>query len=426
MILLLFVSFIVLMLLSVPISISLGFSALLTLVYSDIMPLIIVPQKMFTSIDSFPLMAIPFFMVAGSLMDRGGISRRLIDVAKAVIGSFSGGLALVTILASMFFAALSGSGPATVAAIGAIMIPAMVREGYDHNFAAATQASAGYIGIIIPPSIPMITYGVVTSTSISKLFMAGFIPGILIGLVLMAVAYVISMRRGYRGTNKASMRELLATIKEAFLALLMPIIILGGIYGGLFTPTEAANIAVVYGFCVSFFIYKELKLRDIPEILRSAAVASAMVMFLIAAATTFGVLLTREQVPAHLAQMFINLTNEPFVFLMIINIMLLVVGMFMEANAAIIILAPIFLPVITQLGIDPVHFGLLMVVNLAIGMVTPPLGVNLFVACGMTKLRLENVVKENWGYLICSILLLFVLTYFPTLSLLLPTLLLGN
>lgn len=426
MIQLLFFSFVLLMALGVPISVSLGFSALLALIYGDVMPLIIVPQKMFTSIDSFPLMAIPFFMVAGSLMERGGISRRLIDVAKAFIGSFSGGLALVTVLASMFFAALSGSGPATVAAIGAIMIPGMVREGYNKNFAAATQASAGYIGIIIPPSIPMITYGVVTSTSISKLFMAGFIPGILIGLVLMGVAYVISLRRDYRGTSKASMGEAWTTVKEAFLALLMPVIILGGIYGGLFTPTEAANIAVVYGFIVSFFIYKELKLKDIPGLLRSAAVASAMVMFLIAAATTFGVILTREQVPAQLAQIFINMTNEPFVFLMIINIMLLVVGMFMEANAAIIILAPIFLPVILQLGIDPVHFGILMVVNLAIGMITPPLGVNLFVACGLTKLRLEDVVKENVAYLVASILLLFVLTYFPTLSLLLPNLLLGH
>ena len=426
MILFLFASFVLLMVMNVPISVSLGLSALLTMIFSDAMPLIVVPQKMFTAIDSFPLMAIPFFMVAGTLMDRGGISRRLIGVAKVIIGSFSGGLALVTILASMFFAALSGSSPATVAAIGAIMIPAMVHEGYDHSFAAATQASAGYIGIIIPPSIPMITYGVVTSTSITKLFMAGFIPGILIGLVLMAVAYVISLRRDYRGTNKASLRELYVTVKEAFLALLMPIIILGGIYGGIFTPTEAANIAVVYGFVISFFVYKELRLKDIPGVLRAAAVASAMVMFLIAAATTFGILLTREQVPAQLAQLFINFTSEPVVFLIIVNVMLLVVGMFMEANAAIIILAPIFLPVISQLGIDPVHFGVLMVVNLAIGMVTPPLGVNLFVACGITKLRLENVVRENWTYLIFSILLLIALTYFPTLSLFLPNLLMGN
>jgi C4-dicarboxylate transporter DctM subunit len=425
MIQLLFISFILMMLLNVPISISLGFSALLAFLYSGAMPLIIVPQKMFTSIDSFPLMAIPFFMVAGSLMERGGISRRLIDVAKAVVGFFPGGLALVTVLASCFFAALSGSGPATVAAIGSIMIPAMVRQGYGHSFAAATQSSAGYIGIIIPPSIPMITYCVVTSTSIGKLFMAGFIPGILVGLGLMTVAYVISVRRNYRGTNRASLRELWISVKDAFFALLMPIIILGGIYSGFFTPTEAANIAVVYGFIVSFFIYRELTLKDIPAVLRAAAVSSAMVLFLIATATTFGVILAREQVPAHLAQVFIDLTSNPFVFLMIINLMLLVVGMFMEANAAIIILAPIFLPVIVQLGIDPIHFGLVMVVNLAIGMVTPPLGINLFVASGLTKLRLEDIVRENWWYLITAILLLFVLTYFPSLSLFLPNLLAG-
>jgi C4-dicarboxylate transporter DctM subunit len=425
MIQLLFVCFVLLMLLNVPISISLGLSALLALIYSGAMPLVIVPQKMFTSIDLFPLMAIPFFMVAGSLMERGGISRRLVDVAKVVVGFFPGGLALVTVLASMFFAALSGSGPATVAAIGAIMIPAMVREGYGHSFAAATQASAGYIGIIIPPSIPMITYGVVTSTSISRLFMAGFVPGILVGLVLMAVAYAIAMRRNYRGTRRSSLREFWRTVREAFFALLMPFIILGGIYSGLFTPTEAANVAVVYGLFVSFFVYKELTLKDIPVLLRSAAVSSAMVLFLIATATTFGLLLTREQVPAHLAQTFIDLTSNPFVFLMIINVMLIVVGMFMEANAAIIILAPIFLPVIVQLGIDPVHFGIIMVINLAIGMVTPPLGINLFVASGMTKLRLEDIVKENWWYLLSAILLLFVLTYFPKVTLFLPNLLMG-
>jgi C4-dicarboxylate transporter DctM subunit len=425
MIQMLFVGFVLMMLLNVPISVSLGLSALLAFLYSGAMPLIIVPQKMFTSIDSFPLMAIPFFMVAGSLMERGGISRRLIDVAKAVVGSFAGGLALVTVLASMFFAALSGSGPATVAAIGSIMIPAMVRQGYGHSFAAATQASSGYIGIIIPPSIPMITYGVVTSTSIGKLFMAGFVPGLLVGLVLMTVAYVTSKGREYRGTNRASLRELWLSVKDAIFALLMPVIILGGIYSGWFTPTEAANIAVVYGFIISFFVYKELSLKDIPALLRAAAVSSAMVLFLIATATTFGVILAREQVPAHLAQMFIDFTSNPFVFLMIINVMLLVVGMFMEANAAIIILAPIFLPVITQLGIDPVHFGLVMVVNLAIGMVTPPLGINLFVASGLTKLRLEEIVNENWWYLGTAILVLFVLTYFPSLSLFLPNLLSG-
>jgi C4-dicarboxylate transporter DctM subunit len=425
MIQLLFICFILLMLVNVPISISLGLSALLAFIYSDVMPLIIVPQKMFTSIDSFPLMAIPFFMVAGSLMEMGGISRRLVEVAKVVVGFFPGGLALVTILASMFFAALSGSGPATVAAIGAIMIPAMKREGYGYSFAAATQASAGYIGIIIPPSIPMITYGVVTSTSIGKLFLAGFIPGVLVGLVLMSVAYVIAVRRNYRGTKRASLRELWLSVREAFFALLMPFIILGGIYSGFFTPTEAANIAVVYGFFVAFFIYKELKFKDIPALLRASAISSAMVLFLIATATTFGLLLAREQVPAHLAQIFIDLTSNPFVFLMIINLMLLVVGMFMEANAAIIILAPIFLPVIIQLGIDPVHFGIIMVINLAIGMITPPLGINLFVASGMTKLRLEDIVKENWWYLLAAILLLFVLTYFPGVTLFLPKLLMG-
>ncbi|MEL7565673.1 MAG: TRAP transporter large permease [Dehalobacterium sp.] len=421
----LFGIFTLLVILNVPIAVSLGLSTIAAIVISDSVPVMVVAQKLFASIDSFPLMAIPFFMIAGSLMEKGGISRRLINFANSLIRSVSGGLALVTVLASMFFAAISGSSPATVAAIGSIMIPAMIRQGYSNDFATATQASAGYIGVIIPPSIPMVTFGVVTGTSIGGLFMAGLIPGAVVGLSLMLVAFITAKKNGYVGEKRASVKEIYKAFKESILALLMPIIILGGIYGGVFTPTEAANVAVVYGVLVGFFVYKELKWSDIPEILKASAISTAMVMLIIATASAFGLLLTREAIPAQIAEFFLGLTQNPLAVLFLINIMMLVVGTFMETNAAIIILAPIFFPVCMQLGIDPIHFGIVMVINLAIGMITPPLGVNLFVACGMTKLTIERVVKANWWYLIASLVVLAIITYFPGLSLWLPNLLMN-
>jgi C4-dicarboxylate transporter DctM subunit len=303
------------------------------------------------------------------------------------------------------------------------MIPAMVRQGYDHTFATATQASSGYIGVIIPPSIPMITYGVVTGSSIGTLFLAGFLPGIVVGLTLMIVAYVTSRRRGYSGSEPVTFREFLTALREGFWAIMMPVIVLGGIYTGAFTPTEAANVAVVYGFIVSFFIYKELPLRKIPGMLRTAAVSSAMVMLLIATATAFGVVLLRERIPDAIATFFVEMTRNPFLFLMLINVLLLFLGTFLETNAAIIIVAPILFPVAMQLGVNPIHFGIIFVVNLAIGMITPPLGVNLFVACGLTKLKVEAIVSANWWYLAASVLVLLLLTYFPDISLILPRLL---
>lgn len=416
----LFGVFAFLILINVPVAVCLGLATLAAITLTGSLPLQVVAQKLFTASDSFPLMAIPFFMVAGSLMEKGGISRRLIKLANTLVGSLPGGLALVTVLASMFFAAISGSSPATVAAIGSIMIPAMVRQGYSEDFATATQASAGYIGVIIPPSIPMITYGVVTGASIGGLFMAGFVPGILIGLSLMLVAFFISRKKGYVGEKGSSSREVAVAFKDAIWALLMPIIILGGIYMGVFTPTEAANVAVVYGFIVGLFVYKELKWSDIPGILRTSAISMSMVMLIIATASGFGLLLTRELIPNKIAGLFIGLTDSPLVLLMLINVLLLIVGTFMETNAAIIILAPIFFPVVVAMGIDPIHFGVIMIINLAIGMITPPLGVNLFVACGMTKLSIERVVRANWHYLLVSLLVLLLITYFPSLSLWLP------
>ncbi len=420
--LILFGGFIFLVIASVPIAVSLGLSTIIAIHITEAVALQVVAQRMFTAVDNFALMAVPFFMIAGAVMERGGISKRLIGLANSLVGTLFGGFALVTILASMFFAAISGSSPATVAAIGAIMIPAMVKNGYEEEFATATQASAGYIGVIIPPSIPMITYGVVTGTSIGALFMAGFIPGIVIGISLAIVAVVTAKKRNYRGeARKMNLKEVGAAFKDAIWALLMPVIILGGIYGGIFTPTEAANIAVVYGLLVGIFVYKELKVKEIPSILRGAAISSSLVFLIIATASAFGLILTRERIPTEVAQFLLQITDNPTIMLLILNAMLLLVGTFMETNAAIIILAPILFPAISALGIDPVHFGIIMVVNLAIGMITPPLGVNLFVAASMRKMQIEKLINANWWYLFASIVALMIITYFPILSLWLPS-----
>lgn len=421
---LIFGFFVLFVAIGIPLAVGLGLSTILTVYLTDLVKLQVIAQKMFTAVDSFPLMAIPFFMIAGSIMEKGGISQRLIRFANALIGFFPGGLALVAILASMFFAAISGSAPATVAAIGAIMIPAMVNNGYREDFAAATQASAGYIGVIIPPSIPMITFGVATGASIGGLFMGGFIPGILIGVALGIVAFITSKKHNYRGVDqRPSLREVWESFVDAIWGILMPVIILGGIYGGIFTPTEAGNVAVVYGLLIGFFVYKELTLKELPRIIKSAAVSTAMVMLIIGTASAFGLILTREMVPVKVANFLISVTDSPYMLLLLINIMLLIVGMFMETNAAIIILAPILYPAIVNMGIDPIHFGIIMVVNLAIGMVTPPLGMNLFVASGIRKISVDSIVKANWGYLAISIVVLMLITYVPQLTLWLPSIL---
>lgn len=422
------VSFIGLIIIGVPIAIVLGLSSLIAIYFGSMLPLTVIPQRMFVATDSFPLMAIPFFMIAGALMESGGISKRLINFAHSLIGSFTGGLALVSILTCMFFAAISGSGPATVAAIGSILIPAMVEDGYDAGFAAAVMAIAGSIGVIIPPSIPMVSYGVVGSVSIGSLFLGGFGPGILIGLSLMAVAYFTAKKKGYgRQKEKFSGKKALIAFKDAFWALLMPVIILGGIYGGIFTPTEAAAVAVIYGFIVGLFIYKELKIKDMPQVFAKSGVSTAMVMLIISTAQVFGWILTSERIPDAIATSFMSITSNPYILLLLINLLLLIVGCVMETNAAIIILAPIFLPLVSQVGIDPVLFGIIMVVNLAIGMVTPPLGVNLFVACGVDnkheKITLERISKAVIPLLIINIVDLLLISFIPQIALFLPNML---
>lgn len=419
----LFLSLITFFLLGVPIAFSIGLASAAAILYQGNIPIVIVVQKMFTATDSFPLMAIPFFILAGSLMEFGGISRRLVDFANSIVGRMSGGLAIVAIMASMFFGAISGSGAATVAAIGGIMIPSMVKRGYEKNFSTAVQSCAGTLGVIIPPSIPMVIYGVITGVSIGDLFMAGFIPGFLIGGSMMVMAYKISKKEGYKGDDKQSMSQIIASFKEAILALVMPVIILGGIYGGIFTPTEAAVVAVVYAFIIGTFVYKELKFKNLKDILTNSVVSTATVMIIIASASVFGWLLASQQVPQTVAKAMLSVSSNPLIVLLMINILLLFVGTFMETVAAIIILVPVFMPMITQLGIDPLHFGIIVVVNLAIGMVTPPLGVCLFVGCGIANLKLEDITRRVIPFIVIYIIDLLLITYVPAISTFLPAVL---
>lgn len=421
--LILFGSFVIFLILNTPVGIALGIASICTIIYSGDLLVSYLSQSLVTATDSFPLMAIPFFILAGDLMGKGGISKRLIDVASVFVGRYTGGLAIVTIIVCMFFAAISGSGPATVAAIGGIMIPAMINKGYDKNFSSGLNATAGSIGVIIPPSIPMVMYGVSTSVSISTMFLAGFVPGILIGIILIVYSYFTSRKMGYKGDQVVySAREKWNAVYEAKWSLLVPVIILGGIYGGIFTPTEAAAVAVIYGFVVGVFVHKDLKLSELPEVIASSALTTATVMIIVGTATTFGRILTLEQIPIMIANAISSFSSNPYVVLFLINILLLFVGCFMDTTAAIIILSPILLPVALAIGVDPIHFGIIMVTNLAIGFITPPLGVNLFVACGVAKSPLEEVVKGVIPFFVCMLVALALITVFPEISLTLPKL----
>ena len=420
----LFVTFAITAILGFPIWVVLAASSFVALTFgSATIPVTVVVQRLFTAVDSFPILAVPLFMIAGNLMEAGGISKRLIDFCDALIGGVTGGLAMAAVLTCMFFAAISGSGPATVAAIGGIMIPSMVEQGYDRAFSAAVMAVAGAIGVIIPPSIPMVNFGVVGGVSISTLFAAGFGPGILVGISLMIVCYFTSKKHGYGVKRKFSFSHVLSTFKSAFWALLMPFIILGGIYGGVFTPTEAAGIAVGYGLIVGLFIYREMKVTDLPRLFMEASKSTAMIMMIIGTSSGFSWLLTAERIPDAIASGILGLTQSKIAVLMLINVLLLIVGCLMETQAAIIILTPIFLPIVTSLGVDPVHFGIIMVVNLAIGMSTPPLGVNLFVACGVAKITIEQIMKAIVWLLIANIIALLLVTYIEPVSMFIPNLL---
>ena len=422
---LLFGSFALLLILRVPIGISLGMSSLVTIFASGVVQPTYLAQGLVTGADSFSLMAVPFFVLAGELMATGGISRRLLNIADAFLGRKYGGLALVTVVACMFFAAISGSGPATVAAIGGLTIPSMLKQGYDRPFAGAISAAAGSIGVIIPPSIPMVMYCVATGVSVGAMFMGGVIPGVLIGVSLCLYSSLYSKKRKYINAEAApfSWGNVGRSLADGIWALLVPVIILGGIYGGIFTPTEAAAVAVAYGLIVGLFVYRDLKAKDLYRIFGSAALTTATIMVILGTATTFGRILTLERIPTMIADFFESVAKGPIMLMILINILLLIVGCFMETNAAIIILAPIFLPIVESMGINPVHFGIVMVVNLAIGFVTPPLGVNLFVACNVANAKLEEICKGIFPILGVLIVDLLLITYIEPLSTFLPALL---
>lgn len=413
-----FISFAILLILTVPIGISLGLSAMIAILIDGTMPIEFIMKELTTAANSFPLLAIPFFILAGEIMGKGGISKRLIAVAESLVGSVTGGLALTAIVTCMFFAAISGSGPATVAAVGSIMIPAMVKKGYDIKFSTAVVASAGSIGVIIPPSIPMVMYGVSGSVSIGDMFMAGIIPGILVGLGLMVYAYYYAKKAGYKGsTEKASLSNIGKQIWNAKWSLLIPFIILGGIYGGVFTPTEAARVAVAVGFVIGAFVYRELKLKDLTSVFVDSALMSATILIIVGSATGFGKLLAMEQIPLKIANGLLSLSDNKIIIMLLIIVLLLIVGCFMDTIAAIIILTPILLPIAIQVGYDPIHFGIIMIVALAVGFITPPVGVNLFVGSSISGVSLEALSKAIIPFIIVMTIILLIITFIPVLSL---------
>ncbi|WP_394121510.1 TRAP transporter large permease [Planococcus donghaensis] len=421
---LLFGTLFICLLIGVPIAIALGVSALTAIYFGTTLPLSIITQKAFTSLDSFPLLAIPFFMLAGILMGKGGVSKRLLAFASALVGWMTGGLSMVTIVACMFFAAISGSGPATVAAIGGFMIPAMIARNYDGGFASAVSASAGSIGVIIPPSIPFVLYGVIGGVSVGSMFLAGIIPGLIIGSGLLLTAYIISKIRGYKPepgeATSIVFKDVLKTFWDAKWALLIPVIILGGIYGGIFSPTEAAVVAVVYAIIIGKFVYRELSWKGLYESFREAIVINATTMIIIGLSVSFAYFMTIEQIPGEISDYLTALSTNPLVILLAINLLLLVVGMFIDTISALVVLTPILLPIVVAVGVDPVHFGVILVANLAIGFVTPPLGVNLFVASSVGGVRFERIAYAVLPFLLSMIVCLLIITFIPALSLWLP------
>ncbi len=407
----------VLFALAIPVAVSIGLAAVAGILAFTPLPLLVVAQQLFTSIDKFPLAAVPFFILAGNLMEAGGISGRLVEFAKALVGGVQGGLAVTCVLTCMIFAAVSGSSVATTFAIGAILIPAMIKHGYPVPFAAALQAASAELGVIIPPSIPMIVYGVTAEVSVGELFIAGFGPGILIGAAL--AGFVLLWCR-IKGIGKRDGDERLPPARataQASWALAMPVIILGGIYGGVFTPTEASVVAVVYALAVGLFVYRAIGWRDLYPVFRKSVISSAVIMLIIATAGLFSFLITRAGIPAAISAWIVATFDGQAGFLLAVNLFLFVVGMFIETSASIIVLAPIFVPVARQFGIDPVHFGLIMVVNLALGMITPPFGVNLFAACQVARIPLDRIVPSLGWFVLVVLACLMAITYVPGLSL---------
>jgi tripartite ATP-independent transporter DctM subunit len=402
---------------SISVAVAIGGSSMLGLAIFESGKLVLAPKEMFAAIDKFPLAAVPFFILAGNLMETGGISRRLVEFAKSLVGGVQGGLPMSCVLTCMIFAAVSGSSVATTFAIGAILVPALIRHGYSREYAAALQATSAELGVIIPPSIPLILFGVSAEVSIGELFIAGFGPGLLIGAALMLFVHLWCRFKGLGKNDGDGRMSVGAATVSASWALLMPVIILGGIYGGVFTPTEAAVVAVFYALSVGLFVHRELQLRDLVAVLRKSLISSAVIMFIIANAGLFAFIITRAGVPEAIGGWLTEILKSPAWFLLGVNAALFVIGMFIETSAAIIVLAPILVPVARHFGIDPVHFGMVMVVNLALGMITPPFGVNLFAACTVARISLDRIVRPLLPFVLVIIGCLMVITYVPSISL---------
>jgi C4-dicarboxylate transporter DctM subunit len=415
----LFVSFVILLLFNVPIALGLGVSSVVAMIMAGL-PLDMFPMQVYANIGKFALLAIPFFILAGNTMERAGISEKLINMANKFVGHKKGGLAIVGVITSCFFAAISGSGPATVAALGVIIIPAMIKARYPVGMSSALMATAGSIGIIIPPSIAFVVYGAIAGVSIGKIFIAGIIPGILMGIALIIASLIMVKRMDIEEQEKASFEEKMKSVKEAFWGLMMPVIILGGIYGGYFTPTEAAAVSAVYGILVGLFIYKTITIKDLHQLMVQSALGSAVVMFIVACAGFFAWFITTQGIAQMASNILLNVAGNKYMFLFIINIILLIAGCFIEANSALYIFVPIMLPVAVALGYDPIALGVVMTVNLAIGQVTPPVGVNLYVACGISKISLKEISKAAIPFILASLVILILITYIPEIILFLP------
>ena len=405
---------------STPIAVALGLTTFAYFFYFTTIPLTQIPETLFNALNTFPLMAIPFFVLAATIMSRGGISDRLTTAGLAVVGNFRGGLAMTAVMSCIFFAAISGSSPATVVAVGTLLIPAMIRNGYGRDFSTGLIATSGSLGILIPPSIPLIVYGIATEQSIGDLFIAGIVPGLVAGLMLMVMVVVISRRRNYgTGENAVTMtnREKVKAFTDAGLSLFLPLLVLGGIYGGYFTPTEAAAMAVFYALVISLGVYREITVKDLGTILLASARTSAMVMFIIANGILFSFVLTSERIPNEVTEALVSLNLEAWSFLLLVTIILLIAGCFMETSSAILIIAPILLPIAMELGVDPIHLGIIMVMNLEIGMITPPLGLNLFVASGLSGMSVLRVAKAAIPSALVLLVALLLVTYLPWISL---------
>ena len=409
-----------------PISISLGLSSILSILFFGRDSIASMALKIFETSEHFTLLAIPFFILGGVLMSTGGVAKRLIRFSIACVGHMRGGLAIASILACTFFAAVSGSSPATVVAVGTIMITAMTRAGYPLKFASGVLCNAGTLGILIPPSIVMVVYCAVTEQSVGRMFLAGIVPGLLLALILMFAVYIYARITNLPALKRASFKELIISAKDAIWGFILLFIIMGGIYGGVFTPTEAAAVAAFYAVLVSIFIYKDITIKDLPKVFIDASKSTTMLMFIVANAMLFAHVLTSERIPQLMAEQILNAGLSPLMFLLLVNIILIIAGDFMEPTAIILILTPVFFPIAIKLGIDPIHLGIMLVVNMEIGMVTPPVGLNLFVTSAITGQTLVQVLKGALPWMTILVVYLGVITYFPKISTLLPDYLMGK